>query len=164
MSEPIAPEEMLEEPSLSHQWVVRRLQRALTLDLAAGALYRGLSAAGPASYRETLGAVGRSAATRARLLDEMIRSEDSVPYSSIGLSRALCRLGGHLAGRLPWQWWHGWLVRLAEHTLSEYDAWQGFVAGAIGIGDTGRRLAPDLLQSAEADYASLSGSGPEPRV
>ena len=44
-AEPVnaAPANAFDHPDLSRQWVLRRLQRALTTDLAAAGLLRGLA-------------------------------------------------------------------------------------------------------------------------
>jgi len=146
---------LFDEPSISRQWVLRRLQQALTTDLAAGAFQAGLSRACPRADRELLGELATAAQTRARTVREMITDEGGTPYQSIGLAQACSRVGGLLLGPLAFAWRPG-LRMLAEHTLQEYDALVSQVRTAPGISDgLAPRTAP-LLESAQTGYAALT--------
>lgn len=152
---------MLEDPSLSRQWVARRLQRALSLEYWGGAARRGL-ARSRGSLGPLMAAHAASSASRANDLEAMIRKIGSTPYPSWGLGARLtppviggfARLGAALAGRLA--------RVLAEHTLSEYRTLEAFIEDAPGVApEIGQRVAPMRTQAAaeltalrEADAAN----------
>ena len=155
--------DMLDEPQLSRQWVVRRMQRALTIDRTAAALLRGLAHGGGAR-RPALARAAEEAAGRAERLLELIRAIGSVPYPSWGVASTAARWAGRFAARLPWSWQRYALRRLAAFTLAEYDALRAFVRTAVGIPDSVRPAAPELFDSASQEYALLTGAAePEAR-
>ena len=124
---------MLDDPGLSRQWVLRRLQRALTLDLAAGAYRRGLRR----FARQTDGAFLRrfetAAADRCETARTMIRELGSTPYSSVGLARLAARLGGTVSAAVGAFAWRPLLRRLVDETVAEYDALAAFLDDAVGV-------------------------------
>ncbi len=146
---------LFDEPSISRQWVLRRLQKALTTDLAAGAFETGLSRSCSRPDRELLSELAEAAETRAGTVREMIIVEGGTPYQSIGLARACSRVGGLFLGPLAFAWRPG-LRLLAEHTLQEYDALLAQVRTAPGISDQLAPQAEPLLESARRDYAALN--------
>jgi len=135
--------------------VLRRLQQALTTDLAAGAFETGLSRSCPGADRELLSELADAAETRAGAVREMIIAEGGTPYQSIGLARACSRVGGLLLGPLAFAWRPG-LRMLAEHTLQEYDALVSQVSTAPGISGQLAPRAEPLLESARSGYAALN--------
>ena len=151
---------LFDEPSISRQWVLRRLQQALTTDLAAGAFQRGLSRSCRRADRGLLSQLAEAAETRADAVREMITDEGGIPYQSIGLARACSRLGGTILGPLAIAWRPG-LRLLAEHTLQEYDALAAQVSTAPGISDELAPRARPLLASARNAHDAINGrSGP----
>lgn len=158
-SYPTAPS-LLEDPDLSRQWVLRRLQRALTLDLAATALESGIAVTARDPDRETARLLAGDARRRSEVIRTLIETLGSVPYSSIGLARAGARVGGTLLGLLGGWAWRMPLRKLATHTLSEYDALLAFVDGAEGIElDLTAQVGP-LLESAQRDLKALAVAAP----
>jgi len=147
---------LFDEPSISRQWVLRRLQKALTTDLAAAAFQAGLSRSCSSSDRELLGELAEAAETRAGAVREMIVYEGGTPYQSIGLARACSRVGGLLLGPLAFVWRPA-LRLLAEHTLQEYDALVAHVLTAPGISDRLPPRAGPLLESARSAHDVLNG-------
>ena len=147
---------LLKHPNHSRQWVLRRLQRALTLDLAAAAFEHGIARATRTARRSTIAGVAAGTAERASVVSSLIGELGSAPYSSIGLARGCAQTGGVLLGWIgPWAWRPA-LTRLAEHTLSEYDVLVALVDGAAGIDvDLVPRLKP-LLESANHGLESLT--------
>ena len=85
-SSPEAATTIFEEPSLSRQWVVRRLQRALTVERWAGPARDGL-----AHGAETLRGHGTTSAGRAEILESLIRDVGSEPYPSYGIAAPVTR-------------------------------------------------------------------------
>ncbi len=150
-----APANAFDHPDLSRQWVLRRLQRALTTDLAAAALLSGLSSSARRPHRATLAELGSGTAARAETLRALIRELGSAPYSSMGLARGLCTAGGYALGWAGVALWRSCVRRLAAHTLSEYDLLIGLVDGAGGVDPRlVERLRP-LLVSARSQHQSL---------
>lgn len=147
---------LFDEPSISRQWVLRRLQKALTTDLAAGAFHAGLSRSCPRADRQLLEELAQAADARASTVREMITHEGGTPYQSVGLAQACSRVGGFLLGPLPFAWRPG-LRLLAEHTLQEYNALVAQVRTAPGISDELAPRAEPLLKSARRAHAALTG-------
>ncbi len=147
---------LFDEPSISRQWVLRRLQKALTTDLAAGAFQRGLGRSCPRADRELLATLAEGAETRATAVREMIVGEGGAPYQSIGLARACSHAGGTLLGPLTFAWRPGMRL-LAEHMLQEYDALVAQVRTAPGVSDALTPSAEPLLESARSAHEMLNG-------
>ncbi len=156
MSSDPVPERLFDEPGLSRQWVLRRLQRALTLDLAAAALQRGIAAT---TRRDATVAsqLAQAAQERADTVRQLVESLGSAPYSSLGLARAAAATGGRLMGLLGSWSWRRAVERLAEHTLSEYDLLRVLVDGAPGVDPGLVDRVPPLLASAGTSHRSLTG-------
>jgi hypothetical protein len=150
-----APAHLFDHPDLSRQWILRRLQRALTADLAATALLSGLAASVAKRDRPFLANLASGAAERAERVRDLIIELGSSPYSSIGLARRVSTAGGFVLGWTGSALWRPCIRRLAMHMLSEYDLLIGLVAGAGGV-DPGlaEQLRP-LLASARSQHESL---------
>ncbi|HEX9698023.1 MAG TPA: hypothetical protein VGD06_01070 [Acidobacteriota bacterium] len=133
---------MLEEPSLSRQWVARRLQRALALERWGSPLRRGLARL-PGPPGEALASQALAAEERAARLDELIRRVGSTPYPAGRIGAPIARrLAATLARASVELGWRA-ATRLAAHTLSEYASLAAFIDGAAGIpDDIGAALAP----------------------
>lgn len=145
-SEPVVREGMLDDPSLSRQWVARRLQRALTVERWCGPARAGLARG---RWRQLLSAHASASRRRAAQLEELIRAVGSEPYGSWGvgapLTRAAATLPALVSNRLS-----GRIARLiAEHTLSEYRALQALVEDAAGVpGGLVDRIRPLAVEAA----------------
>lgn len=149
---------MLDNPDLSRQWVLRRLQRALTLDLAAAAWQGGIATTAGATHRAGVRSLAEHAQQRTVVLRRLISELGSEPYSSIGLARAAARIGGLLTGIVGRWAWQPFVRQLAEHTLSEYDVLRAFVDGANGVEiDLQPHVAP-LLASAQQGMETLANT------
>ena len=150
-----APAHLFDHPDLSRQWVLRRLQRALTADLAAAALLSGLAASVRKRHRPLLTDLASGAAARAARLREVIIELGSAPYSSIGLGRRLSMVGGFALGWTGAAVWRPCIRHLVAHMLSEYDLLIGLTDGAEGVSSRlVERLRP-LLVSAQHQNESL---------
>jgi hypothetical protein len=145
---------LFDEPSISRQWVLRRLQQVLTTDLAAGAFARGLGRFCAAAERPLATELAVGAETRAATVRELILDEGGTPYQSIGLARACSRLGGTVAGPLALVWRPG-LRLLATHTLQEYETLVAHLRTAPGISAGLAAKAEPLFRSAQHGYAVL---------
>ena len=124
---------MLDEPSISRQWVARRLQRALSMERWCGALREGF---GQKQDRtgQILRAHSGNAESRALRLESMIRETGSEPYGSWGLGfKATARLGGSALAHLSLRLMYQAAELIAEHTLSEYVNLMAFLEDATGI-------------------------------
>lgn len=156
--DPYAPDEgdprILQHPDISRQWVLRRLQKALTIDLALASFQEGVARAAGRAEGAPIAEMARDTAARSAVLDSLIRELGSEPYSSVGLARGASRLGGRLLGvlRTPTR---SALLRLTEEIMSEYDVLVAFVDGAPGV-EPGleRRLRP-LADSARRQYETV---------
>ena len=146
---------MIEEPVLSRQCVLRRLQRALTTDQAVAALEHGVASAAGGAGADSLTSLARASDARVATLRELIAELGSRPYSSIGLARGASRIGGYLLGFLGTWAWGPSLRRISTHVLSEYDVLVAFVDHAPGVdGTLVDRLRP-LLESARRQHEVL---------
>lgn len=148
-----AAPEMLDDPGLSRQWVLRRIQKQLTTDLAAAAFLRGLLAAGGDRADLPVRRLADSSSERIEVLRAVIVQEGGTPYSSVGLARFLSHLAGRLAGLLGAWCWRTPVRELARHVAAELDTLVAFTRGAAGV-DPGLdgRLRP-LADRATADLA-----------
>jgi hypothetical protein len=147
-------ERIFDEPSISRQWVLRRLQRALTTDLAAAAFQSGISRTCRRDRRAQVAALAAAGQARADTVRTLIESEGSVPYQSIGMARLGARVGGTLVGIVGAWVWGPVLRRLAEHLLQEYDLLIAFIRDAPGVSPALAARAEPLLESARSDYAA----------
>lgn len=151
--------DMLDEPSLSRQWVLRRMQQCLTTELAAHAFAAGLAASAGSPHTSGLRELEACSARRVDLLERSIRGEGGAPYSSVGLARATSRLGGRVMGLLGAWSWRPILDRVLEHAAGELDALAGFAATADGIDpDLADRLRP-LAAEVQRNRAAVAPGG-----
>ncbi len=123
---------MLDDPALSRQWVARRLQRALSVELWGAPLRVGLAGGKDGPHR-ILAVHAAAAEARAQRLVEPIRLLGSEPYSALGVSPPLTRAAGRALAAVSRGMADRTAEWLAEHTLSEYEALNAFVEDAPGI-------------------------------
>ena len=146
---------MLDEPSLSRQWVARRLQRALTVERWGGPARCGLARVG-GETGQLLSGHGDSSRTRAAALEELIREVGSEPYPSWGIGAPTTKFAAAVLGSTS-----GYLSKrlahiIAEYTLSEYRALGAFVEDALGVpADLGTHVAP-LYEQSSREFESLA--------
>lgn len=146
--------DMLDEPSLSRQWLARRLQRALMLDTCGAALRRGIGR-GAGIDDGVVDVHAASAEHRAATVAATIRTVGSEPYSSLRVSSWLATMAGRTLGLLgPWAW-RSLLQRLADHTLSEYDALTALADGAPEAPEGLAGRLHSLVPTIEAEVESL---------
>jgi len=137
------------EPSISRQWVARRLQRALTVERWGGPARTGLSHLRGEGGRLLL-AHGRTAGKRAQTLELLIREVGAEPYFAFGIGAPTTRFTTALLGRTSGYLAHRLATLIAEHTLSEYRALEAFVQDAPGVpADIFDRVTPMRAQSAD---------------
>lgn len=142
--------DMLEDPGISRQWVLRRLQKALSADLAVAALLAGMERTAGGRWRETVAFAGERAADRARVARELIVHEGGAPYSSVGLARGASRVGGWLLGLLGPRIGRLVLVPVAEQSYAELDGLVAFARTASGVsGEVAARLEPEVQHCRE---------------
>jgi len=137
---------IFDEPSISRQWVLRRLQQVLTTDLAAAAFERGLGRSCSRPNSDLLVELAAAAAHRAEIVRALILGEGGTPYQSIGFARAASYFGGLVLGPFSLVWRPG-VRMLAEHTMQEYDTLVAHLRTAPGV-------SPDLAPQAEPLFAS----------
>ena len=89
---------IFDEPSISRQWVARRLQRALTVERWGGPARTGLSRLGGEAGRLLL-EHGQTAGKRAQTLESLIRDVGAEPYFSVGIGAPTTRFATALLGR-----------------------------------------------------------------
>ena len=123
---------MLDEPSLSRQWVTRRLQRALSVERWCWAL-RGGFARKPGRTGQILREHSDNSESRALRLESMIREAGSEPYGTSGLGFKAARLGGSVLAHLSLRLMYQAAELIAEHTLSEYVSLMAFLEDATGF-------------------------------
>jgi len=148
---------MLDEPSLSRQWVARRLQRALSVERWGAPLRLGLARVGGDQGR-TLSSHGETAARRARVLEELIRGVGAEPYGSWAIGARLTRATASLVGRASGAASRRIAMLMAEHTLSEYGTLEALVQEAPGV----PRELPDAIrpmyEESAREFKELAGS------
>lgn len=145
---------MLEDPSLSRQWVARRLQRALSLEYWGGAARRGL-ARGGSPLAGLMAEHATHSAARAADLTILIQDIGSSPYPGWGigarltapLTRGIALTSSGLARRLA--------RMLAEHTLSEYRNLEAFVEDAPGVAPEMRERVGPMHEQAGNELTAL---------
>lgn len=148
---------MLEDPDLSRQWVLRRLQRALALDRAGAALRRGISSTARGPARDTVARYAEHAQARAAAVADAIGRSGGVPYSSVGLARAASRAGGTVLGLLGARAWAPLVLRLAQHTLSEYESLAALLKDAPGVPAEMAATVEPLVEGIAHETAEISG-------
>lgn len=156
-SESASPSGMLDEPSLSRQWVVRRLQRAYMVDRWGGAFRSGLVRSAPSESAAALRSHAEAAHRRAETVRAAIHEMGSVPYASLGVLRFLSGLGGRLLGRLTPNLALRHLVRISRFTLGEYDALVALSDEAPGVPDSLAERLRSLLIGSRAEVDWLEG-------
>jgi hypothetical protein len=152
---------MLDEPTLSRQWVARRLQRALSVERWGAPLRSGLSRVGGAPG-DTLRGHGETAANRARILEDLIREIGSEPYGSWGIGAKVTRAAASLVGHSSSAATRRIALLMAEHTMSEYRALEAVVQESPGVSfDLLTTVTPLRDESARefAELADAPGSG-----
>lgn len=152
-----AAQGMLDEPSLSRQWVARRLQRALSVERWGAPLRVGLARVGGEGGR-TLSNHGDTAARRARVLEELIREVGAEPYGAWSVGAHLTRAAASLVGHGSTGASRRIALLMAEHTLSEYRALEALVQEAPGVpADLHDAVTPMIDESAR-ELRELEGS------
>lgn len=146
---------MLDEPSLSRQWVARRLQRALSVERWGAPLRAGLARTGGERGR-TLGEHGENAAQRARALEALIRSIGSEPYGSWGVGAPLTRAAATLVARTSTTVTRRVSLLMAEHTLSEYSALEALVQKAPGVPEDLFDALTPMHDESEREFRQLA--------
>jgi len=147
---------MLDEPSLSRQWVARRLQRALSVERWGAPLRLGLARVG-GDHGRTLSNHGDTAARRARVLEELIRDVGAEPYSSWGVGARLTRAAASLVGHGSTAASRRIAMLMAEHTVSEYRTLEALVQEAPGVPtELLDAVAPMSAESAR-EFRELAG-------
>lgn len=153
---PVA-EGIFAEPSISRQWVARRLQRALTVERWGGPARTGLSRLRGVRGRLLL-EHGKTAGKRAETLEFLIREVGAEPYSALGIGAPTTRFATALLGRTSGYLAHRLATLIAEHTLSEYRSLEAFVQDAPGVpADIFDRVTTMRAQSAH-ELEALAGS------
>ena len=140
---------MLDEPSLSRQWVARRLQRALSVERWCGPLREGFARC-PTKTGEILRSHGARAADRALRLESLIREIGGEPYGSWGLGAKTARLGGRFVPLLSLGLTRRAAKLVAEYTLSEYKALDAIVQDAPGVD----RMLSEAIEPMGTEVAS----------
>ncbi len=123
---------MLDDPTLSRQWVARRLQRALSVERWGAPLRAGL-AGGKDGVHRILAVQAAASEARAQRLVDLIQVLGSEPYSAVGVSTPLTRAAGRTLAAVSRGLANHAAAWLAEHTLSEYETLKAFVEDAPGI-------------------------------
>ena len=136
-------EGMLEDPGLSRQWILRRLQRALSTDRLGAALRFALKRGIGTSLREGLQRHAEATAQRTVVLEGLIRQLGGEPYFSLGVSTTLARGAGWITGVFGGRGLSLTIVqRLAHHSLAEYEALIGVIGRCGRNPERGRRPDP----------------------
>ncbi len=148
---------MLDEPSLSRQWVARRLQRALSVERWCGPLREGFGRS-PSNTGNILRTHGGRAAERALRLEALIREMGGEPYGSSGLGAKMARFGGRLVPLLSLRLTRHAAMLIAEHTLSEYEALDAIVQAAAGIDSTVSEAIEPLGAQVASEFEELGSS------
>ncbi len=146
---------MLDEPTLSRQWVARRLQRALSVERWGAPLRQGLSYAG-GSRGSTLGDHGERASRRADVLEALIREVGAEPYGSLGIAPRLTRAAAAIVGRTSSAATRKIALLMAEHTMSEYRALTALVQDAPGIGFDLLEAVRPMSEETAREFAEIS--------
>ena len=123
---------IFDEPSISRQWVARRLQRALSIERWGGAV-RGGFASLPDPTGALLGKHADAAASRASRIYDLIEAIGAKPYGHVAFGGSLVRGAARLfatVGRPPAR---KLAHMLAEHTLSEYENLGALTTDAPGV-------------------------------
>ena len=123
---------IFDEPSISRQWVARRLQRALSIERWGGAVRGGFGAI-PGAPGVLLARHADQAAGRAAVIYEQIESIGATPYGHITLLASLTRGAAGLFARVGRPFARKLALMLAEHTLSEYENLGALAEGAPGV-------------------------------
>lgn len=148
---------IFDEPSISRQWVARRLQRALTVERWGGPARTGLSRLRGDRGRLLL-EHGQAAGKRAQTLESLIREVGAEPYFALGIGAPTTRFAAALLGRTSGYLAHRLATLIAEHTLSEYRGLEAFVQDAPGVpADIFDRVISMRAQSAH-ELEALAGS------
>lgn len=153
---------MLDEPTLSRQWVVRRLQRLRAAELW-GAPFRGGMATRMAPPEGS--ALGRQAAAardRAHHLARLIQQLGSVPYGASRLARSLGTPAGWLLAAVAPGTARAAVRRLARHLLAEYASLEGLAESVPGIPGAVADRIRWLRRAVAAELEGLETDDPPP--
>ncbi len=165
---PLAPEpealSMLDEPSLSRQWIVRRLQRALSMEYRHAPLWEGMAARIGAPWDSVARQSAGSARERARAIAEIIDGLGSSPYPTFGFAQPLCSAAGLLLGLVSRRAALSTSRRASSHALAEYVGLAALADGAEGVPEDLFDAVTPLLAAATSGAAmfqeSATGGGP----
>ena len=144
---------MLDEPSLSRQWVVRRLQRALSMENRHAPLWRGMARRIDAPWDSVVGSSAVASRERARAIAEIIERLGSSPYPTFGFAQPLCSAAGSLLGVLSRRAALFTSRRAASHALAEYVGLAALVDGAEGVPEDLLDAVTPLLATAASEAA-----------
>jgi len=151
-----AAEGLFDEPSISRQWVARRLQRALTVERWGGPARDGLSRIG-GDEGLILAEQGRSAHKRALTLEGLIREIGAEPYPSWGIGAPTTRLAGGLLGSTSRALSRRLAHLIAEHTLSEYHTLEALVQDAPGVPPGLVERVTPMREQSLREFEALAG-------
>lgn len=147
---------MLDEPSLSRQWVARRLQRALTVERWFGPARAGLARCG-GHHGRLLAEQADCSRARAARIEQLIDGIGAVPYPSWGVGAPLTRATTSVLGLTSTALSRRLGRLIAEHTLSEYQSLEAFVQNAAGVpADLFEAILP-LHRETAGELAALVG-------
>lgn len=149
---------MLDEPSLSRQWIVRRLQRALGMEQRHASLWAGMAGRAGKRWDSVVRASSESAAARAATLVAAIEELGSAPYPTVRIAGSLWSAAGWLLGTASRRAAVYTSRRAAAHALAEYVALSALVDGAAGVPESFIETVSPLLATAVSDAARFHGA------
>ncbi len=156
---------MLDEPSLSRQWIVRRLQRALSMENRHAPLNQGMARRIGAPWDSVVSESSSSARERARTIAEIIEELGISPYPTLAFARPLCSTAGWLLGSVGPRVALFASRRASSHALAEYVALAALVDGAEGVPEKLIDSVTPLLVTATSEasvFQEIASGGGRP--
>ncbi|MFQ5743971.1 MAG: hypothetical protein ACE5HV_10335 [Acidobacteriota bacterium] len=141
------PRGMLDEPALSRQWVIRRLQRVLALERWCGPFRRGLARPLEPPYKAVLTAHADASATRAASVSRLIVDLRGTPYPTLGLAPPVAAAAGWCVARVSRRMALAACRRIAGYTLASYDGLMALGEDAAGVPEAVPEKLGSLLES-----------------